>query len=553
MAFSFHSDAGTTYGDTIIGTLGIFQTSAYDGIYANGTSRYASRDLCDLIQSNIVKDIRTLHEPEWTRRGMWNQSYYEARVPRVPTMLLELLSHQNFADMRYGLDPRFRFTVSRAIYKGMLQFLCSQYKMDYVVQPLPVDSISLRFIEGNRIMLSWQPVDDPLEPTAKADQYIVYTRIGEGDFDNGVIVDTPDYQTNIPSGVVCSFKVTALNKGGESFPSEILSIGKALNEKGTVLVVNGFSRVSGPADFTADADTLAGFLDELDHGVPYQTDISYIGPMKEFRRQIPWMDDDASGFGDSYGTHETMVIAGNSFDYPAVHGEAILKAGYSFVSCGLTPCSSLKKKNGRDSIAKQTDAASGGIPVLRMNDYKYVDLILGKQCQSKMGREGIKPLEFKTFSEEMQNAISDYCRTGGNFFVSGAYVASDLWDNRLAKADEKDKKFAMEVLKYKWRTGQAARNGKVKGVASPFPAIKGNYTYHQELNPESYVVESPDAIEPAVRGAFTVLRYSENNLSAGIAYKGDYKTCVLGFPFESVRTPEEREQLMKAILAFFGQ
>ena len=143
--------------------------------------------------------------------------------------------------------------------------------MDYVVQPLPVDSISLRFIEGNRIMLSWQPVDDPLEPTAKADQYIVYTRIGEGDFDNGVIVDTPDYQTNIPSGVVCSFKVTALNKGGESFPSEILSIGKALNEKGTVLVVNGFSRVSGPADFTADADTLAGFLDELDHGVPYQT------------------------------------------------------------------------------------------------------------------------------------------------------------------------------------------------------------------------------------------------------------------------------------------
>lgn len=81
--------------------------------------------------------------------------------------------------------------------------------------------------------------------------------------------------------------------------------------------------------------------------------------MKEFRRQIPWMDDDASGFGDSYGTHETMVIAGNSFDYPAVHGEAILKAGYSFVSCGLTPCSSLKKKNGRDSIANQTDAASG--------------------------------------------------------------------------------------------------------------------------------------------------------------------------------------------------
>lgn len=69
--------------------------------------------------------------------------------------------------MRYGLDPRFRFTVSRAIYKGILQFICSQYKMEYVVQPLPVDHMSLRFEEGNRIKLSWQPVDDPLETTAK--------------------------------------------------------------------------------------------------------------------------------------------------------------------------------------------------------------------------------------------------------------------------------------------------------------------------------------------------------------------------------------------------
>ena len=533
MAFAFHTDAGTTMNDSIIGTLGIFHTSAYDGVYSNGTSRYAARDLTDLIQTNIVNDVRSLYEPNWSRRGMWNQSYYEARAPRVPTMLLELLSHQNFADMRYGLDPRFRFTVSRAIYKGMLQFLCSQYKMDYVVQPLPVNHMSLRFAGENEAELSWQPVNDPLEPTAKADRYIVYTRIGDGDFDNGTVVDKNTYCTTIPSRVVCSFKVAALNKGGQSFPSEILSIGKVMNEKGTVLVVNGFDRISAPADFTADADTLAGFLDELDHGVPYKEDISYIGSMKEFRRQIPWMDDDASGFGDSYATHETMVIAGNSFDYPSVHGSAILKAGYSFVSCS-------------DEAVKSQQ--------IRLNDYKYVDLILGKQCQTKMGRGGITPLEFKTFDKEMQEAITAYCEAGGNFFVSGAYVASDLWDNHLVKANEADKKFATEVLKYKWRVGQAARTGKVKQVASPL--ILGTnqsmrLTYYNELNPDSYVVESPDALEPASEGAYTIFRYSENNLSAGIAYQGAYKTCVLGFPFEAVRTANERELLMKTILEFF--
>lgn len=530
MAFAFHSDAGTTLNDSIIGTLGIFQTAAYDGVFSNGASRYASRDMTDLIQSNIVRDIRSLYEPNWSRRGMWNQSYYEARVPRVPTMLLELLSHQNFADMRYGLDPRFRFTVSRAIYKGMLQFLCSQYKMDYVVQPLPVDHFSLQLTGSNEVELSWQAVEDPLEPTARADRYMVYTRIGDGDFDNGTIVTTNRYRQPIPVGVVCSYKITALNKGGESFPSEILSAGRAFNEKGTVLVVNGFDRISAPADFTAQADTLAGFLDELDHGVPYLKDISFIGSMKEFRRQIPWMDDDASGFGDSYSNYETMVIAGNTFDYPAVHGAAILKAGYSFASCS-------------DEVIENK--------TVLMNNYKYVDLILGKECQTKMGRGGVKPLEFKTFGKEMQQAISDYCQAGGNFFVSGAYIGSDLWDNRLTKADETDQKFATDVLKYKWRVGQAARMGKVKAVASPFPAIAGQYTYYNELNPESYIVESPDAIEPANAEAYTVMRYSENNLSAGVAYSGAYKTFVLGFPFESLRTTDEKEQLMKAILTFF--
>ena len=533
LAFAFHSDAGTTLNDSIIGTLGIYQTDAYDGKFSNGASRYLSHDMTDLIQSNIVNDIRALYEPNWSRRGMWNRSYYEARVPRVPTMLLELLSHQNFADMRYGLDPRFRFTVSRAIYKGMLQFLASQYGTDYVVQPLPVDHMAVRIVGDNEVELTWQPVEDALEPTAKAEKYIVYTRIGNGDFDNGTLINGTSYRTAIPTGQVCSYKVTAVNKGGESFPSEILSVGRAFQSKGEVLVVNGFDRISAPADFVAPAPgdkEFAGFLDDQDHGVPYVQDISYIGQMREFRRAVPWMDDDASGFGDSYGDYETKVIAGNTFDYPSVHGAAILKAGYSFVSCS-------------------DEAVESGLVALK--DYPVVDLILGKECQTKMGRGGVTPLQYKTFTQPMQQAIADYCGQGGNIFVSGAFVGTDLWDNRLAAPEEADKKFATEVLKYKWRVGQAAKMGKVKTVASPFPSLTGEYTYHHELNEDSYVVEAPDAIEPATKDAYTVMRYSESNLSAGVAYQGDYKTYIMGFPFEAVRTEAEREALMNAVLNFF--
>ncbi|MGL5772475.1 MAG: xanthan lyase, partial [Bacteroidales bacterium] len=137
LAFAFHSDAGTSLTDSIVGTLGIYYSKFNKGKYADGTSRMAARDLTDIIQSEVIEDVRAQFDPDFTRRAMWNKSYSEARVPEVPTMLLELLSHQNLADMRYGLDPRFRFTVSRAIYKGMLKFIASRENRGYVVQPLP--------------------------------------------------------------------------------------------------------------------------------------------------------------------------------------------------------------------------------------------------------------------------------------------------------------------------------------------------------------------------------------------------------------------------------
>lgn len=531
MAFAFHSDAGTTPNDSIIGTLGIFCTgiNGAEPKFANKINRYVSRDLVDLIMTNIVNDIRRLHEPEWTRRGMWNQSYFEARVPQVPTMLLELLSHQNFADMRYGLDPRFRFTVSRAIYKGMLQFLSHQYNRDYVVQPLPVDHFSSVLSDEGEVLLRWNAVNDPLETTAVPDKYIVYTRIGDGSFDNGVLVDDTFFRRRVEPGKIYSFKITAVNEGGESFPSEILSVYRAPQSKGMVLIVNGFDRVSAPDDFVSDG--IAGFYDEKDHGVPFLRDINYIGSQYEFRRRIPWMDDDAAGFGASRSVYEDKVIAGNTFDYPALHGRSIAKAGYSFVS-------------------SSDEAVMDGMT--DVNKYRYIDLILGKEKQVKMGR-GVYDAQFKTFPAALQNAIAGYCRQGGRILVTGAFIATDLWDREDAL--EEDKKFATDILHYSWRTGQASVEGKVKSVASPFKMFeKQAPEFYNVPNEQSYVVESPDGIEPSGEGSYTIFRYAENNLSAGIAYDGqEYKTCILGFPFESIKEERQRDILMKSILNFFEE
>ena len=532
MAFALHSDAGLTDNDSIIGSLGIYQTSSWKGKYENGADRYLGHDLVDIIQTQVVNDIRKTYEPLWSRREMWNKMYHEARFPHVPTMLLELLSHQNFADMRYGLDPRFRFTVSRTIYKGMLQFLCWQYHQKYVVQPLPVDNFEIFMSGETEIELRWQPVNDPLEPTAKPEQYIVYKRLGNGAFDNGTLVGTNIYKISIPKDMICSFKVTAVNKGGESFPSEILSVGKATNSKGTVLVVNGFDRISAPADFVDPNDPdHAGFLDHEDHGVPYLKDISYTGKMNDFDRTSEFISNDNTGFGNSESDYETKVIAGNTFDYPALHGASILKAGYSFISCS------------NEAVSNKH---------VSLNNYKIVDLILGKQYRTKMGRGNVYPVEFATFDKGLQVAITNYVAQGGNIFVSGAFVASDLWNNRDIQPSMVDMQFTQNVLKYKLDKSNAAHNGQVKAEKSDYNLFNGTFTYYNTLNNQSYIVEAPDAITPTDKNSKVVLRYSENNLGAGIAYQGTYKTVVWGIPFESIREIENRNILMHNILKFFS-
>lgn len=530
LAFAFHTDAGTFKNDDIVGTLGIYYSNN-GGKYANGTDRMTSHQLTDYIMTNIVNDVRAKFESKWTRRGMWDASYYEARVPEVPTMLLELLSHQNFADMRYGLDPTFRFTVSRAIYKGMVEFLAAKEgRDDYVIQPLPVNSFSIRKTGDRTYRLKWQPTVDDLCDRAEATSYVVYERTSRGAYHQIAVTAAPEYEVYIADNDIHSYRIVAQNEGGLSFPSETLSLGCPENSKGEVLVINGFTRVSAPDWF--DSGDIAGFYNAHDRGVGYMQDINFIGDMFEFRRELPWFDDDSAGFGASRSNYEDKVIAGNTFDYPQVHGEAILEAGYSFVSTSVAAV-----ENGSVSL----------------NDYRYCDLILGKQKETVIGR-GEMPNRFKAYPEALQKAISAYCAQGGNILVSGSYVATDVWDN--PNSDDATRDFAKNVLGYQWRVGQACVEGCARIVPSYFDEFRDlTLNYHTALDNDCYAIESPDGIIPADKETGCVLmRYTENNIPAAVSNDfGTYRTCVIGFPFETIHGTAERVELMKQVLDFFDK
>ena len=278
------------------------------------------------------------------------------------------------------------------------------------MQPLPVHSFAVRpRLEGGAVKaeLSWKETPDTLEPTAAAREYILYTRIDDGAFDSGRVIHTTVSsggricaETTITPGHIYSYRIAACNSGGKSFPSETLSVGipamedacgdhgRMMLRDSSVIIVNNFDRVSCPAWF--DSPRYAGFDNSLDSGVPYIRDISYIGEMYQIRRDMPWTDDDNPGFGASYSDFAGGTVAGNTFDYPYVHGKAVMRAGYPFYSVSAD--------------AFEND------PALSEAAWS-ADIICGKQVTTMIGR-GAVPDRYSIFPIRMQEAISGFTESG---------------------------------------------------------------------------------------------------------------------------------------------
>jgi hypothetical protein len=524
LSLGFHTDAGITSNDSIIGTLAIYSTGANNGKFPDGKSRLASRDLCDLIQTQLINDIRLQFNPDWTRRGIWDKPYSEARRPDVPAMLLELLSHQNLADQKFGLDPRFRFAVCRAIYKGILKYLAYTEHRPYVVHPLPVTDFAISPVAGKSIRLTWEPVIDSLEPGSNPVRYRIYKRTGENGFDNGIIVYKPSAQIELEAyDSIYSFKVTAINEGGESFDSEILSVGIKAGDNKNVLIVNGFDRISGPAWF--DKGNIAGVEWWNDRGVADHSDISFVGDEYDFNRQSPWLDDDSPGWGASYGDMEGKIIMGNTFDYPYIHGKSVLAAGHSFFSVSVKYFRSAEIDPSRFSV---------------------VDLICGEEKSTPCFKD-TSAVDFKIYTPEFMKKLKELTQSGINIFLSGAYIGSEL----LPAGDSTRLKFGSEVLHFKPRTSHAVKNGEAYATDYAKPAFTDKLIFNTSFSEKIYSVEAPDAIEPSGKGAICAFRYSENNTSAGVVYTGKYKTIVLGFPFETIISEKERNRFMEEIMNFF--
>ena len=510
LSLAVHSDAGyTTVNDSIIGSLAICTTSFNDGRLNSGVSRMVSHDFADSLLTGLQRDISGKYR-KWTRRYLWDRNYSETRKPEVPSAIIETMSHQNFADMRRGLDPNFRFTLARSLYKTILRFVNGNHSVPSVVQPLPVSNFRIERNSSGGLRLSWIAEKDEQEPTAVPTSYIVYTSEDGMGFDNGTVVYTSSFDFEAKKGVNYCFKVTALNRGGESFPSETLAayLSKSAHAK-DILVVDGFSRLSGPA--VVDDYSRQGFDLGSDIGVSYGLTAGWNGRQQCFDKSRAGSEGEGSlGYcGDELAGR---FIMGNNRDGSVCHVKDIAMSGaYNVVGCSL-------------------EALDNNL--VKLDHYNLVDIAFGLQRN-----DGHSLVMYKTFSETLQSKLRSYAKSGGRILVSGAYVGSDM-------TQPYERSFMSDVLKTTFTgTDTNAGNNMVDGLGLSFDIIR-------QINDRHFAATSVDRIAACDGRSFAAMRYQDGS-TAGVAYDGtDYKSFVMGYPYECINNVRTRQQVMKGLLGF---
>lgn len=508
LSLAVHSDAGYERdGKSLVGSLAICTTSFNDGRLNSGISRFASQDFIEALRSNVTRDLSKKYK-RWNWRYLWDRNYSETRLPEIPSAIIETLSHQNFPDMKLGQDPNFKFTMARSIYKTILRYVSQMHRRPCIVQPLQPHLFKATLTGDNKVKLSWKAQDDELEPTAVPTSYNIYVAAGSGGFDNGTNVRGTSYTMELEPGVMYRFKVTAVNRGGESFPTSTLSAYYQPGATKTAMVINGFSRLSAPA--VRDNIHEQGFDIEEDAGVSYGLTAGWSGKQQCFNKSTMGSTE-PNGLGYSGNEMAGNFVMGNTFDYVYTHADAIAATKkYNVVSC-------------------TSETVESGI--VDLINYDVVDLALGLQKY-----DANSTVFYKSIPSMLRNKLSAYVLGHGKLIASGAYIGSDL-------QHDDERVWLESTLKVAY--GGAIHTDTISGIKG----MGTEFDFYRQLNPTHYAATKCDVLMP-VSTAFCPLQYA-NGMSAGVAYKGnDNATFTMAFPFECIIDRNKRLSIMNGILKF---
>jgi len=259
----FHSNAST--GDpataTARGALGLVSS-------ANPTPNQTA--LATALGRQINVDLRALDgqfEFAWSTRtgyslaGDYGEISNLRALGEFDSTIIEVAFHDNTPDNALMRDARVRDQIARSTYEGTLEHLIAYPGTTTapanVTLPSPPTQVSVTSTADGRATVSWVPGSSSTGGTggvfgSAATGFRVYGSTDGLGFDGGTVAAGGTTRSLTITGLdptkPYQFRVAATNAGGESAPSEVVTVQPAVGPR-QVLVVNGFDRLDKSQNF----------------------------------------------------------------------------------------------------------------------------------------------------------------------------------------------------------------------------------------------------------------------------------------------------------------
>jgi len=468
--FSWHSNA--------CGECGASGTSTYvygpcaPGECSDFTGIEGSDVMAQFIQDDVVDAIDTLWSPGWSDRGV-RVAYFSEVSPsnndETPAALIELAFHDTESDTELLKHPRFRRDVSRAMMHGIIDYFADRDGLALTYPPEPPSHLQVVADGAGTLRVRWEAPLSGGVLGAPAESYRVYLSHDGKAFDDGTEVTAREATVEQLHGYDPIYvRVTAVNGGGESFPTPTLGAIPTPDET-RILLVDGFER--------------------LDRGL------------------LVWRD---AGSSVDWVTHMDLERM-NRYDYAVEHLDALAAAGVPV------------------DVADASRIADGlDVPA----DYDLVVWFAGNEST-----------EDETFSDAEQAWIAAFMDGGGKLFVSGAEIGWDL-DYR---GDADDLAFYQSYLLAGMAEDDAETYSAEPTSGNIFAGL-GALPFSDGTG-ATYDARYPDVLD-VLAGATPALTYDGDPGAPAALTADDASLVYLGFPFETLLDPAQREELMATSLAF---
>jgi MYXO-CTERM domain-containing protein len=272
---AWHTNAATgnargtssfAYGPTSFGPI-----SGFSGVPG-------SVELLSAVHNELVDDLQAGWDSDWPEFGQGLYAAYFGEVspnhnPEMPAGLFEVGFHDNAEDAEALSDPGFRRVAGRAMAQGVARYFAERDGLPLVLAPDEPRALAADQ-EGSRIRFHWQAPALESGGGDEATGYRIYLSKDGLAFDAGRDVDGLSFEVSSDSARFA--RVTAINSGGESFPSPIVGARASSLGRPQVLIVNDFDRLDRGQLLAEDlSDYYLGTVKRMN--VARMNDHSYIG------------------------------------------------------------------------------------------------------------------------------------------------------------------------------------------------------------------------------------------------------------------------------------